>query len=207
MKYITCFLLLIISISTVAQTKPKMVAECTLEFSVIMSGGNQPDSTHSSSLTLYIKGQQSRIDFVSPSFRQVKYYDAKTKSAVILQDLGATKVRRDLDSAKWNKLNERYEGITMQFTDEKKTILGYECKKANIILRNGTAYSLFYAVDIVPSTKEYEFQFRGIPGFVLEYEAAGEGGTQKVVYTATKINLSPVAPAKFEVPKTGYRIM
>lgn len=206
MKYLLS-LLLFASLSVNAQTKPKVITECTVEFSVSLSDAKSDNTQQTSSLVLYIKGQQSRLDFITPSFKQVKYYDGKTRSAVILQDLGATKVRRDLDSIKWNKLNEKYEGIAITYTDEKKTILGYECKKANITLKNGTTYSLFYAVDIVPSTKEYEFQFKGIPGFVLEYEAAGEGANQKVTYTAIKINLSPVSPSVFEIPKAGYRVL
>jgi GLPGLI family protein len=204
MRYLLS-ILLFITFSANAQTKPKVVTECIVDFSVAL--GNANAGEQASSLVLYIKGQQSRLDFISPSFKQVKYYDGKSKSAVILQDLGATKVRRDLDSLRWKKLNEKYDSISVSFSDEKKTILGYECKKANITLKNGSTYSLFYAVDIVPSTKEYEFQFRGIPGFVLEYEAAGEGSGQKVTYSATKINLSPVSPAKFEIPKTGYRVL
>lgn len=200
-------LLLVASLSAGAQTKPKIVTECTVDFSVALGEGTNTGSAPQPTLVLYIKGQQSRLDFISPSFKQVKFYDGKTKSAVILQDLGATKVRRDLDSTKWQKLNEKYDDIAIGYTDEKKTILGYECKKANITLKNGSSYSLFYAVEIIPSTRDYEFQFRGIPGFVLEYEAAAEGSNQKVTYTATKINLSPVTPAKFEIPKTGYRVL
>ena len=204
MRYLLSFFLLA-GLAANAQVKPKTVTECTVDFSVVLGEGvadaQQP------SLVLYIKGQQSRLDFISPSFRQVKYYDGKTKSAVILQDRGATKVRRDLDSLKWQKLNEKYDDVSVTFSEEKKTILGYECKKANITLKNGSTFSIFYATEIVPSTKEYEFQFRGIPGFVLEYEAAGEGANQKVTYTATKINLSPVSPSKFEIPKTGYRVL
>jgi GLPGLI family protein len=204
MRYLLS-ILLFVTLSTNAQTKPKVVTECIVDFSVALGDGST--GAQASSLVLYIKGQQSRLDFISPSFKQVKYYDGKSKSAVILQDLGATKVRRDLDSLRWKKLNEKYDSLSISYSDEKKTILGYECKKANITLKNGSTYSLFYAVDIVPSTKEYEFQFRGIPGFVLEYEAAGEGSGQKVTYSATKINLSPVSPTKFETPKTGYRVL
>lgn len=204
MKYLLS-ILLIISLSATAQVKPKVVTECTVDFSVTLGDGD-PTSTQSA-LILYIKGQQSRLDFITPAFSQVKYYDGKTKSAVILQEAGATKLRRDLDSVKWNQMNQPYNGLSIVYTDETKTILGYECKKANITLKDGKIYSLFYATEIVPSNKEYEFQFRSIPGFVLEYEAAAEGGNKKVRYTATKINLSPVPASKFELPKSGYRVL
>ncbi len=204
MKYLLSILLLV-TLNANAQVKPKVVTECTVDFSVVM--GEEVESAPQSSMVLYIKGQQSRLDFITPSFTQIKYYDGKSKSAVILQDLGATKVRRDLDSTKWNQLNEKYKELSVVYTDETKTILGYECKRANINLKDGKTYSLFYATEIAPSTKEYEFQFKGIPGFVLEYETTADGSNRKVKYTATKINLSPVPAAKFELPKTGYRVL
>lgn len=203
MKYILS-VFLFISLAATAQPRPKVVTECTVDFNVALGdSGTSPTNT----MVLYVKGQQSRLDFVTPSFTQIKYYDSRTRSAVILQDLGATKVRRDLDSAKWNQLNKQYDGLSVVYTDETKTILGYECRKANITLKDGSMYSLYYATEIVPSSKEYEFQFRSIPGFVLEYEAAAVGGNRKVKYTATKINLSPVPASKFELPKSGYRVL
>lgn len=205
MKYLFS-VLLFFSVTAQAQTKPKVVTECTVDFTVAF-GDASADNAKQASMVLYVKGLQSRLDFISPSYTQIKYFNAKDNSAVILQDLGATKVRRDLDSAKWSKLNAKYEGLAITYSDEAKTILGYECKKATITLKDGSTFSLFYAPAIVPSTKEYEFQFKTIPGFVLEYETVADGSNQKVKYTATKINLSPVSTAKFEVPKTGYRVL
>lgn len=205
MKYLLS-ILLFATIAVKAQVKPKAVSECTVDFTVSFGDGSAT-GVQQATMVLYIKGQQSRLDFISPSYTQIKYFNANTYSAVILQDLGATKVRRDLDSAKWNRLNEKYNGLTVAYSDETKTILGYECKKATITLKDGSSYSLFYATAIIPSTREYEFQFRNIPGFVLEYETVAEGSDQKVKYTATKINVSPVQPSKFEVPKSGYRVL
>lgn len=205
MKYFLSFFLLA-SLNAIAQVKPKIVSECTVDF-IVAFGNDSAANTQQASMVLYIKGQQSRLDFISPSYTQVKYFNANTNSAVVLQDLGATKVRRDLDSNKWKRLNEKYNGLTVIYSDDTKTILGYECKKAIITLKDGASYSLFYATGIVPSTREYEYQFKSIPGFVLEYETMADGSNQKVKYTATKINLSPVQMSKFEVPKTGYRVL
>lgn len=198
--------LLFVAFSASAQQKPKVVTECTVDFNVAMGDGDTA-AAGTSSMVLYIKGLQSRLDFISPAFKQVKYFDGKTGTAVILQDLGATRVRRDLDSARWVRMNEKFSGISVVYTDETKTILGYECRRANITLKDGSTYSLFYATGIVPSTREYEYQFRTIPGFVLEFETAAEGSAKKVRYTATKINLSPVPMNKFEIPKSGYRVL
>lgn len=204
MKIVFSFLLLF-AVTVQAQTKAKVVTECTVDFTVAF--GNTVENTQQASMILYIKGLQSRLDFISPSYTQIKYFNSKDNSAVILQDLGATKVRRDLDSTKWTRLNSKYDSLSVSFSDETKTILGYECKKAITTLKDGSTYSMFYATAIVPSTREYEFQFKNIPGFVLEYETVADGSNQKVKYTATKINLSPVQPSRFEVPKSGYRVL
>jgi len=205
MKYLLSILLLA-GFTVHAQTRAKIVSECTVDFTVSFEEGSA-ETVKQASMVLYVKGQQSRLDFISPIFTKIKYLNAKDNTAVILQDLGATKVRRDLDSAKWNKLNSKYAGLTIGYSDETKTILGYECKKATITLKDGSTYSLFYAPAIVPSTKEYEFQFKDIPGFVFEYETVADGSNQKVRYSATKINLSPVQASKFELPKSGYRVL
>jgi GLPGLI family protein len=206
MKYLLS-ILLFACVGVNAQVKPKVVTECTVDFTVGLGEGASAENLQQATMVLYIKGQQSRLDFISPTYTQIKYFNAKDNSAVVLQDLGATKLRRNLDSTKWKRLNEKYEGLTVGYSDESKTILGYQCKKATITLKDGSTYSLFYAPGIIPSTREYEFQFRTIPGFVLEYETMADGANQKVKYTATKINLTPIQPSKFEVPQSGYRVL
>ena len=39
----------------------------------------------------------------------------------------------------------------------------------------------------------------------MQYEA--NLGKQKVTYTVSTINFNPVPAAKFDVPKSGYRVM
>ena len=90
--------------------------------------------------------------------------------------------------------------------DETKIILGYDCKKAVISLKDGSVYTLFYATSITPSVKEFEYPFRDLPGFVLEYQIK-EFGESIVNYKAVKINLSPVQASKFDIPTSGYRIL
>ena len=64
-----------------------------------------------------------------------------------------------------------------------------------------------YALSIIPSNNMFEYQFKDIPGFPLEYETQSEDGKTRVRYTATKISLTPVPVAKFDIPKTGYRVL
>ena len=53
--------------------------------------------------------------------------------------------------------------------------------------------------------EEFEYEFKDVPGLVLEYETVEDG--KQIKYTATKINLSPVQTSKFDIPTSGYRIL
>jgi GLPGLI family protein len=86
-------------------------------------------------------------------------------------------------------------------------ILGYECKKAVAKLKDGSLYNVYYAPSIMPSNSEFEYQFKDLPGFPLEYEAQSEDGKTRVKYAAVKITLTPVPVAKFDIPKAGYRVL
>ena len=67
-------------------------------------------------------------------------------------------------------------------------------------------YNIYYATAIAPSVREFEFQFKDVPGFVLEFDVK-EQSTSIVRYKATKINLSPVQASKYDIPTSGYRLL
>ncbi len=194
-----------------AAAQQRVVADCTITYSISTEEGNaEKDVTESlkaSTKTVYIRGNDSRTDLVTPSFTQSLLYDKSTGSAVILREFGNNKFITRLDAKTWAAENKRYDGMKISFVNnENKTILGYECKKAVIQLKDGSIFTLFYATSIIPSVKEFEYEFKDIPGFVLEFESQ-EAQSKKIRYTATKINLAPVQASKFDVPKSGYRLL
>lgn len=189
----------------------RVVAECTVTYAISAEESNADkdviESLKASTKTVYIKANDSRADLVSPTFTQSVLYNKGTGKAVILREIGTNKFMTQLDNAKWVAENKRYDGMTVSLvTGETKTILGYECKKAVMQLKDGTSFTLYYAGNIVPSVKEFEYQFKDIPGFVLEYESQETAG-KKIKYTATKINLNPVPASRFDIPTSGYRLL
>jgi GLPGLI family protein len=192
-------------------TAQRVVADCTITYAISTEEGNADkdvtESLKASTKTVYIKGNDSRTDLVSPSFTQSLLYNKTTGNAVILREFGNNKFMTRLDNAKWMAENKRYEGMTVALAgNETKTILGYECKKAVIQMKDGSSFVLYYAPAIAPSVKEFEYQFKDVPGFVLEFESQ-EADSKKIKYTATKINLSPVQASRFDVPTSGYRLL
>ena len=193
-------------------TAQRVVADCAITYAISTEEGNADkditESLKASTKTVYIKGNDSRTDLVSPSFTQSLLYNKTTGNAVILREFGNNKFMTRLDNAKWIAENKKYEGMTVTLAgNETKTILGYECKKAVIQMKDGSSFTLYYAPAIVPSVKEFEYQFKDVPGFVLEFESQEADSSKKIKYTATKINLSPVQASRFDVPTSGYRLL
>lgn len=211
MKLFT-LLLLAVSISFTQVQAQRVIADCSISYSISTeesSADKDKDVTESlkaSTKNVYIKGNDSRTDLVSPTFTQSLIYNKSTGSAVILREFGNNKFMTKLDNARWKEENKKYDGMTVVLSAETKTILGYECKKALMQLKDGTVFTLYYATAIIPSVKEFEYQFKDIPGFVLEFESQEAEG-KKIRYTATKINLSPVQASRFDIPVSGYRIL
>lgn len=123
----------------------------------------------------------------------------------MLREFGTNKVLTKLSKAEWQEKNKKYEGYALQNTTELKNILGYSCIKAYLQTKEGNQILIYYTNSIVPSVKDYEYQFKDVPGFVLAYEISD--GDKKIFYTATKLNLNPVQASKFTIPTTGYRIL
>ena len=194
-----------------APAQQRVVADCTITYAISTdeSTGDKSaiESFKASTKTVYIKANDSRTDLVSPSFTQTLLYNKTGGTAVILREFGNNKFMTRLDNSKWVAENKKYEGMKITYVSgDTKTILGYECKKAVLELKDGSAFTLYYATNIVPSVKEFEYQFKDIPGFVLEFESQ-ETDSKKIKYTATKINLSPVQASRFDIPTSGYRIL
>lgn len=201
-------LLLLFCLSLDAQQR--VVAECTAVYTISLDD-NSLDAEIAATLkatskTVYIKGINSRTDLNSPSFSQSVIYNKNTATATILRTIGANKFMTRLDQAKWAAEHTRYANMKLVKSDDTKVILGYECKKMILELTDGTSLTVFYATNIMPSVKEFEYQFKDVPGFVLEYEST-EGESRKIKYTASQINFNPVAASRFDIPTSGYRML
>jgi GLPGLI family protein len=210
MKLFSGLLFVCISLSQPGFAQQRIVAECTVTYQINLEENNLNKDVQvalqQSSKTVYIKGNDSRVDLNSPSLLQSVIYDKTNGSAVILREFGTNKFMTKMNNSEWKLANKQYAGMTIHLVNETKTILGYECKKAILNLKDSSVFNIYYATAIAPSVREFEYQFRDIPGFVLEFDVK-EQGTSIVRYKATKINLSPVQASKYDIPTSGYRLL
>lgn len=164
------YLLILVFFGAVSSafSQTRVVAECTVTYAIKVNNEDAFDKDALALLkqsvkTVYIKGNHSRSDLISPSFSQSFIYNKASGDAAILREIGANKFLTKMNAVEWAKQNDKFSDLTIQYTDERKVILGYDCKKAIIQLKDGSTFSVFYAANIVPSVKEFEYQFKEIP--------------------------------------------
>jgi GLPGLI family protein len=200
-------ILLLASIPALAQKK---FTEGIISYDIVINtGSDKPqnaDFFDGATSVVYLKGNKSRTEMVSSLGTQSTIIDGTKNTVVILKEFGEQKYLINLSAADWADANKRYAGVTFTYVpDSVKTIQGYECKKAIGKLQDGTTFTVWYTPDLVPENKEFQFANRSLPGLAMQYETTM--GNLKVVYTVSKISFSPVQASKFDLPKSGFRVM
>ena len=208
MKYLLQLVLVLAVNSLWAQQR--VVAECTITYAIAVDSSSADisfaENLKSATKTVLIKGSNCRVDILSKAFLQSIFYDKAGGGITILREFGNNKFITKLDSAMWRKENLEFDSMTIVITQETKKIIGYDCKKADLKLTNGKTYQVYFVPTLMPSVREFEVEFKNIPGLVLAYFVQSKDG-KKINYTATKLNLSPVPASKFDIPTTGYRLL
>ena len=154
---------------------------------------------------IYLKGNSSRSEMVSSLGSQSTIVDGKTGNVTVLKDYGEQKFMINMTPDNWKASNRKYEGISFKYEEETRTIAGYACQKATGTLADGSTFTVFYTRDLVPVNKDFQYLNKELPGLAMQYEATL--GKQKVTYTVSNVNFNPVPAAKFDLPKSGYRVM
>ena len=191
-------------LSLIAQQQ-KIIADCTVTYAVNNSQQDLKNNSETAVKTIYISGKQIRIDLSSATFNQTIFYNDNTGEATVLKSIGESKYISAFTAADWQKRNDIYNGVKISFTNNIKKILNFECKEAVLQLANGNSYTLYYVPELRPSITENTYEFKNVPGLILQYQSSIKN--QKINYTATSVNFDPVPDFKFEIPKAGYKII
>lgn len=188
----------------------KKFTEGTILYDIVINTGSEKpqgaDFLDGATSTVYLKGAKSRTEMVSSLGTQSTIIDGSKNSISILKEYGEQKYIIQLTPANWKDANKKYENVTFKYNEEDtKTILGYKCKKAVGTLSDGTAFTVWYTTDLLPENKDFQYANKELPGLAMEYES--NMGNLKVTYTVSKINFNPVPAAKFDLPKSGFRLL
>lgn len=174
----------------------------------VETGSGEPkiaDMFDGATTTVSLKGMMSRTELVSSLGREATIHNASTGTGVILKDYSGQKLMITMTAQDWAQNNSKYDGITFENTGETQKIAGFDCKKAIAKLKNGTTFTVFYTTEVNLANKAYDAQFKTLPGLPVQYEM--NSGKMTLKFTLASISYNPVSALKFEIPKSGYRVL
>ncbi|TMI95089.1 MAG: hypothetical protein E6H06_07605 [Bacteroidetes bacterium] len=155
--------------------------------------------------TIYIKGKLSRSELVSVYGTQSTIIDGRTGKVTVLKEYGDKKYMINMTPADWIEANQKYDSVSFTYENDYKTIAGYNCQKAIGKLKNGESFTVYFTKELIPESRDFQYSNRSLPGIALEYESTLS--KNKVTFSASKISFDPVPVAKFDLPKSGFRVM
>jgi GLPGLI family protein len=187
----------------------KKFSEGSIVYNVVVNT-NDPDPKLADGFdgatnTIYIKGKLSRSELVSVFGTQSTIIDGQTGKVNVLKEYGDKKYMITMTPADWLEANQKYDSVTFTYENENKIIAGYNCRKAIGKLKNGETFIVYYTTEIIPENQDFQYSNKSLPGLALEYESSL--GKNKVIFSASKISFDPVPAAKFDLPRSGFRIM
>jgi GLPGLI family protein len=198
--------LLLFSVQLFGQKK---ISEATITYDIVINTNNKTpqaaDLLDGATSVIYLKANSSRSEMTSSLGTQSTIIDGKSGKVTILKDYGEQKYMITMTPENWKASNKKYEGIAFTYENEFKTIAGYNCQKAIGRLADSSTFTVYFTKEIVPVNKDFQYLNKNLPGLAMQYEATM--GKLKVTYTVSGISFKIVPEAKFDLPKSGYRIM
>src|ERR1019366_1423638 len=92
MKKLLAFSGVLFIIVNSVHAQQRVVAECTITYTITadksITDKDLIESLKSSTKTVYIKGNNSRSDLVSPAFTQSTFFDKSNGTVVVLREFG-----------------------------------------------------------------------------------------------------------------------
>ena len=158
------------------------------------------DAYDGGSKTFFISNNKVRIRLVSLMRIESLFFfsDSTGTSIYQVKESGRKINRRELTEQEWKTLNTKYDSTRYELsTGAGKKILGYDCKKAIVHLKDGRSITCFYTEKIPALPFIYEPAFAGLPGLVLEYTYNYKSGG--ATYTALSLKNDRVSPGIFLV--------
>ena len=193
---IVCFLSCLV-LQLQAQTK--IVGECAITYDIhqISKTG---DTILLGQKQIFIKGNSCKTILKTPQLTQTLIFNTQQDTAIILKEIGLNKMLQYILYTSINPVNL----VSAKKNSFISTILNYPCASITLTWADGNTMEVVYTTDILPTVTVYEQAFKEIPGLVLNYQLTTKEGN-RILYSATKVDLSPITLNVFDVNKNNYQ--
>jgi hypothetical protein len=193
---IVCFLSCVVFQS---QAQTKVVGECAITFDIqqITSNG---DTSIVGQKQIFIKGNSCKTILKTPAFTQTLIFNTQQDTAIILKEIGMNKFLQYILYASMQPVNL----VASKKNGTTSTLLDYPCETITLTWADGITMEVTYTTLIIPTVTVYEQAFKEIPGLVMRYQLTTKEGS-KILYSANKVDLSPITLNVFDVNKSNYQ--
>lgn len=202
------FWLLFLGHSTLLYAQ-KQFSEGTLQYQIqILSNeaGKAAAPIATATLQVYLKAMQSRTEMTSNLGTETTLFDQRQGKAAILKDYSGQKLMITLTRSNWAQKNAVFHNLKFNTSNaEEVKIGGYNCQTATAATADGHNITVYYLPEYQLANVSYNNAFSLLPGIPVRYEL--NAGNLLFQYELTAMSADPVPAARFDFPKTGYRIM
>jgi GLPGLI family protein len=199
-------LALAFALSLSAQKKFEGVVTYSISFE---KSGLPPDAItmlSGAESVVYIKGDKRRVDMKTVMQSTASVMDDKAKTVLMTMDVMGQKYMIRMNEADLKKEKDAAPVNSINYLDETKEIAGYNCKKAEVTMKESDGsvqlFVVFYT-DAIP-TNDMKNTFEGLKGFPLQYDIIQAGIAMS--FTAKSVSKDPVPDSKFELSESGYKV-
>jgi hypothetical protein len=165
-------------------------------------GATKPDSF---AYSLMVKGGNIRTELSSAIGKSVYIYDIREATGAVLRAFGGQKILIPLEKDSWTEICALFTQASYAIQAGDSTIIGYSCKKATAILKDGAFLNIWYTEAINPEIREINFPIANLNGFPMVIEMLKNN--DRVVYTIKGLDFDPVPVQNYDIPKSGYRTL
>lgn len=176
--------------------------DMVISYNIVIEPGTKKttiaETYNGGSKTVFISKNKTRIRLVSLMRIESLYFLPGTDSTTRIfqvKESGGKANPRQLSQSGWEKLNDKYDSAYYKPVDEGKKILGFNCNKAIIYLKDGRTITAYYTEAIKPLRSMCEPALACLPGLALEYTYAYKSGSS--TYTAVSITQEAINPEIF----------
>ncbi|MHB8258962.1 MAG: hypothetical protein ACYDCN_09650 [Bacteroidia bacterium] len=202
-------LLSVVAVAGMFTAQAQIIKEGTVTYSVTVDGmpPEQAAMMKGMELSVSFKDKKSRVDFSMTMGTTITVSD--DDGSLTLMDMMGMKNYMKMTKADIEKESKKNPEPKITYTEEKKTIAGYECKKAVIDMKDQKGETqkanVWYCEKLISNSAIGKGQFKGLKGAPLEFDS--NQGPMKMKMTATKVSLSPVPDSQFKLSTEGYTEM
>lgn len=187
----------------------KLLNDATFTYSItVQSTDGKTElakSLEGATLTVYVKGNLSRTEMVSTLGMESTIFDSRIGKGAILKEYSGQKLMITMDAGNWKQKNQFYQSVNFKIDNNIQSIGTYATKKAIGSFPDGKSFTVNFSTEFNTGNKSYNNAFSQLAGIPVQYEIIS--GNLKFTYTLIKVDQEIVPSSKFDLPKSGYRIM